>query len=426
MMLHRSQRTILPRKLASLGLALLLPLAVRTEEARITAVLSSPDPVAGVTKVRVLGTASPGARVTHLSIFPDHTAHSFILTSDSAGVYRGGLFVLEELGTYRDVVTDEVTGASATLSYGGTGDFGLTVDSPDQEIKTGEEAKFILTVTSRNRFGGVVVPQANASTAIPGAIFTWSTPRLRVKPGGSALAILRIRTLIETPAGTYRIDVSGSSGSVAHSLDPGLSLAVDPPPPGTITAVFSETHPIVGSTMVTITGKASPGQLVVDTSTFPDGIAHQFVVAVTGRGTYTDGPFQLHQLGTYHDVMLDGYTGAKTEITYLGEGDFSAAVDHASATVAPGTAAQFQVTFKSIGGFGGAVTPAVPDLSRIPGASTAWSAPAVTVRPGDMVAAGLTIKTSPDTPPGTYALTLQGTNGSVTHAVEPQVSLTVR
>jgi hypothetical protein len=49
----------------------------------------------------------------------------------------------------------------------------------------------------------------------------------------------------------------------------------------------------------------------------------------------------------------------------------------------------------------------------------------VTVRSGDTIAAGLTIKTSADTPPGTYPITLQGTNGAVTHAV-PDVKLIVK
>jgi hypothetical protein len=145
---------------------------------------------------------------------------------------------------------------------------------------------------------------------------------------------------------------------------------------------------------------------------------------VTGAGFYTDGPFVLRQLGTYHDVLLDGATGAKIELSYQGVGDFSAAVDQTSRTVARGEEAKFQVTFKSLSGFAGAIKPAVPDLSKIPGATASWSQPAVTVRSGDSIAAGLTIKTSTATPAGTYTLTIAGSNGSVTHASD--ISLTVK
>jgi hypothetical protein len=37
----------------------------------------------------------------------------------------------------------------------------------------------------------------------------------------------------------------------------------------------------------------------------------------------------------------------------------------------------------------------------------------------------LSIKTSPGTPAGTYTITVQGTNGAVTHAVPSDISLTL-
>jgi hypothetical protein len=166
--------------------------------------------------------------------------------------------------------------------------------------------------------------------------------------------------------------------------------------------------------------------MVIDTSTFPDGNTHQFVVRATGAGTYSDGPFVLRQLGTYRDVLLDGATGATVEISYQGTGDFSTAIDRAGESIAPGEEAKFTVTFKSLSGFAGAIAPAVPDVARIPGAAASWSAPAVTVRSGQSIAAGLVIKSSADTPPGTYTITVQGSNGSVTHAVPCALTVTAR
>jgi hypothetical protein len=408
----------------------------------LTAAFAPASPTVGVTEVTITGTASAGAKVIDTSTFPDGSVHIFTVKADAAGVYTDGPFVLQQLGTYHDVVRDDSTGATTAISYSGTGDFRIAVDPAAATITTAEgdfsigvdpthatmraglEARLKVTFASVGGFGGEVVPRLPASSQIPGAAVTWSSPRLKVPPNGSATAVLTILTLVGTTPGTYPIAPQGTSGSVMHALEPAIGLTITPPPPGTITAMFSPDRPIVGVTEVRIQGRASPGQLVVDTSTLPDGVRHDFVVPVTGAGTYSDGPFLLRQLGTYHDVLLDGFTGAKIELSYQGVGDFSAAVDQTSQTVARGQEAKFRVTFKSLSGFAGAITPAVPDLSKIPGATASWSQPFVTVRSGDSIAAGLTIKTSTATPAGTYSVTVAGTNGSVTRASD--ISLTVK
>jgi hypothetical protein len=408
----------------------------------LTAAFSPASPIVGVTKVTITGTATAGAKVIDTSTFPDGSVHIFTVKADAAGAYTDGPFVLLQLGTYRDVLRDDATGASTTISYAGTGDFTIAVDPAAATITTaqgdfsigvdpanatmraGLEARLKVTFTSVGGFGGEVVPLLPASSQIPGAAVTWSSSRLKVPPNGSATAVLTILTLVGTTPRTYPIAPQGTSGSVMHALDPPIALNITPPPPGTITAMFSPDHPIVGVTEVRIQGRATPGQAIVDTSTYPDGVPHDFFVNVTGAGLYTDGPFLLRQLGTYHDVLLDGATGAKIELSYQGVGDFSAAVDRTSQTVAQGEEAKFQATFKSLSGFAGVVKPAVPDLAKIPGATASWSQPAVTVRSGDSIAAGLTIKTSTATPAGTYTLTVAGSNGSVTHASD--ISLTVK
>ena len=408
----------------------------------LTAAFAPASPTVGVTEVIISGRASAGAKVIDTSTFPDGSVHIFAVKADAAGAYTDGPFVLLQLGTYRDVLRDDATGASTTISYSGSGDFTIAVDPAAATITTaqgdfsigvdpanatmraGLEARLKVTFTSVGGFGGEVVPLLPDSSKIPGAAVTWSSSRLKVPPNGSATAVLTILTLVGTTPRTYPIAPQGTSGSVMHALEPAIGLTITPPPPGTITAIFSPDRPIVGVTEVRIQGRATPGQAIVDTSIYPDGVPHDFFVNVTGAGFYTDGPFVLRQLGTYHDVLLDGATGAKIELSYQGVGDFSAAVDQTSQTVARGEEAKFQVTFKSLSGFAGAVKPAVTDLAKIPGATASWSQPAVTVRSGDSIAAGLTIKTSTATPAGTYTLTVAGTNGSVTHASD--ISLTVK
>jgi hypothetical protein len=402
----------------------LLPAADRGES--FTAALAPADPVVGVTQVSIAGRASPGARIIDVSTFPDGNVHVFSATADAAGAYTDGPFVLQQLGIYRDVLHDSATGASTAIAYAGTGDFGVAVEPQGATIRTGGQVRFDVTFTSVGGFGGEVVPELPESSAPPGAAISWSAARVKVPPNGSTTAVLTILTLISTPPGAYAMAAQGTSGSVTHAADPAVALTVTPPEPGTITATLSPARPIVGVTRIRIEGRATAGQMVIDTSTFPDGNTHQFVVRATGAGTYSDGPFVLRQLGTYRDVLLDGATGATVEISYQGTGDFSTAIDRAGASIAPGEEAKFTVTFKSLSGFAGAIAPAVPDVARIPGAVASWSAPAVTVRSGQSIAAGLVIKSSADTPPGTYTITVQGGNGSVAHAVPCALTVTAK
>jgi|GEM_PF-2230557 len=402
----------------------LLPVVAHGEN--ITATLSPADPVVGVTKTSIAGRATPGARVVDVSTFPDGSINVFSATADVAGAYTDGPFVLQQLGTYHDVLHDSVSGASVEIAYTGAGDFSVAVEPPSATITTGGQVRFEVTFNSVGGFGGEVVAQLPEASVPPGAAVTWSTQQVKVPPNGSATAVLTILTLISTPPGTYAMAVAGRSGSVIHAADPPVALTVNAPEPGTITAKLSPANPIVGVTRVRIEGRATAGQMVINTSTFPDGNKHEFVARATGAGTYSDGPFVLRQLGTYRDVLTDGATGATVEITYQGTGDFSTDIDRATSRITPGEEANFTVTFRSLSGFAGAITPVVLDLARIPGATASWSSPAVTVRSGQSIAAGLVIKSSADTPPGTYTITIQGNNGAVTHAVSCEVTVTAK
>ena len=193
-----------------------------------------------------------------------------------------------------------------------------------------------------------------------------------------------------------------------------------------ITAALSPAHPTVGATKVSIKGMASAGATVSDTSTYPDGTVHIFSFKAGSDGTYTDGPFVLQQLGTFHDVLQDRATGASTAISYVGLGDFIVAVDPISRKVAKGQTATYTVTFTGILGFEGTVAPGPLNGLHIPGATAWWAEPLVTVPQKSSGIATLMIRTSSNTPSGTYGnITLRGANGSVVRAAPSKISLTV-
>ena len=391
----------------------------------ISATFSPTRPTVGVTKVSITGKASPGAKLTDTSTFPDGKVRIFSFTANSDGEYIDGPFVLQQLGTYHDVLRDSVTGASIPISYRGMGDFTVAIDPVRQTIASGDAANYTVTFTSLSGFGGIVVPSALNWNKISGAVALWSTPDVKIPPSGSASATLTIQSLKGTLAGTYgKIVFKGASGSVTHAAPSSASLTVAAPRKA-ITATFSPAHPIVGITRAGITGTATAGESVTDVSTFPDGTVHQFSVNVNNAGTYIDGPFLLRQLGTYHDVLRDNATGASLTLSYSGLGDFSVVVDAVSQTVVRGQATSYKVTFTSLDGFEGIVTPTALNLPKIPELTATWPAPSVAVPSNGSASATVTIQTSPNTPVGTYdQITLQSTNGSVAHAAT--VSLTVK
>jgi hypothetical protein len=193
-----------------------------------------------------------------------------------------------------------------------------------------------------------------------------------------------------------------------------------------ITAAISPANPIAGVTTVSITGKASAGATVIDTSTFPDGTIHTFSMKADIDGKYTDGPFFLQQLGTFHDVLRDLVTGDSTNISYAGLGDFRVAVNPASRKGAKGQTVNFTVTFTSVAGFEGTVVPVALHWSQIHGATAWWSEPSIFVPSKRSVSATLMVRTSANTPAGTYGnIIVRGSNGSVTHAAPAKISLTV-
>lgn len=193
-----------------------------------------------------------------------------------------------------------------------------------------------------------------------------------------------------------------------------------------IVAALSPANPIVGVTTVSITGTASAGAAVTDTSTFPDGTDHLFFMKADNNGKYVDGPFMLRQLGTFHDVLQDRASGASTTISYAGLGDFSLAVGSAKQQAAKGETVSFSVTFTSVAAFEGSVVPTALHWSDIPGATAWWTQPSVFVPSRLSASATLMVRTSANTPAGTYEnIIVQGSNGSVTHAAPAKLSLTV-
>jgi protein SCO1/2 len=308
-------------------------------------------------------------------------------------------------------------------SASGEGDFALSVDPGTAMVIAGAETRFTVTFKSIGGFAGSLRPQTLGVEGARGAVGSWSIPAVKVSAGGVSKATFTLLTLLDTPRGEYPIVFQGSSGAVTHQAAT-VTLRVTGPPGNAITAAPHPNSPIVGATNFTISGSATAGGWVKDVSTFPDGSVHYFSSKANGAGSYTGGPGVLKQLGTYHDVLIDTETGGRTAVEYRGVGDFAATIEQPKRTLAPGQTAQFVVTFSSLAGFSGVVTPTVEDVHEFASGAVTWSPVSVYVRPGAPGSARLTIRTDSVTSAATQTVRVKGMNGSVTR-VAPDITLSV-
>jgi hypothetical protein len=323
------------------------------------------------------------------------------------------------LAANANVFADVATGDSVA----GNEDFALTVDPGAVTVIAGGETKFTVSFQSVGGFAGWIRPQTLGIEGAQGAVGSWSIPTVKVSAGGTTKATFTILTLLDTPLGEYPIIFQGVNGSVTHRSGP-VTLRVTGPPQNAISAAFHPGAPVVGATNCAISGNATAGGWVKDVSTFPDGSVHSFSSKANGVGSYTDGPFVLKQLGTYHDVLIDTATGGQTEVVYRGVGDFAATIEEPKRTIVSGRAVEFVVTFSSLSGFAGVVTPTVENTSELANVNVTWSPAAVPVSPGAPGKSRLTVMATTAKSAATLTIRVKGTNGSVAH-VAPDIVLRV-
>jgi hypothetical protein len=184
-----------------------------------------------------------------------------------------GPFVLQQLGTYRGVLHDSVSGTSTPINYSGVGDFTTSVNTLTQTVIQGQSTSYTVTFTSVSGFSGTVVPAALNWSQVPGATASWSPTSVNVPANGSAIASFILNTAASTPAGTYsNIILQGANGSITHAA-PAVSLTVKAPAP-VITLLSPNPVPVSNAVSIGIFG----------TGLQPGGTLH-FTWTVSGGGS---------------------------------------------------------------------------------------------------------------------------------------------
>ncbi|HUZ96486.1 MAG TPA: hypothetical protein VMU57_16410, partial [Edaphobacter sp.] len=332
-----------------------------------------------------------------------------------------------------DQPTQEATNWTAPKT---TGTYTVTCTVSDQAQNSVSLAKKIPVSTSSN-LSVSVAPTTGTVNSTPFTITgTGATPNGTVTaastlPDGTQQSFTTTATssggftfgpFKATEVGTYsEVYSDKTSGAVSNTVTFTVNAAS-----GALTGGITPSNPVVGVTPVTFSGTATPNATVTLNQTAPDQTTAAYTYAANSSGNYSStGTFIVTQLGTYSGVLHDSISGQSKTVTYSGTGDFGASVNTTSQTVTAGGSASYTVTFSSVGGFAGTVTPGAVNAT-VPGATTSWSPQQVTVPSNGSVNATFTIQTSASTTAGTYGnIDLYGQNGSIKRAAN-LVSLTVK
>jgi uncharacterized membrane protein len=325
-------------------------------------------------------------------------------------------------GTYPLTITasDGVNtrSASVTLLVDPIGDFGLTISPSSQTVNQGQNIGYGITVSSSGGFSALV--SLSVSGIPPGATATLNPNSVQ----GSGLVSLAIVPDANTPGGDYTITVTGATGPLVHTatatltiLVPDFSLSATPASQTigvgqstNYTVTFSPINSFAGTVNFTVSGLPAGA-----TPTFnPPSLssAGSTTLSITTNNSTPPGTYPLTITGS------DGTLSHTTSVTLvILAPDFSLSSSPTSQTILVGQSTSYTVTFSPVNNYTGTVSFTV---SGLPAGATP------TFTPGSLSSAGttsLSITTDNTTPPGTYPLTISGSDGTLTRTVS--VSLEV-
>jgi hypothetical protein len=310
-----------------------------------------------------------------------------------------------------------ITGASGPLSHTATvtlvvtSDFSLSAP-PSQTVIAGGSSSYSLPITQLGGFSGQVSFSVSGLPA--GATGTFSA-----NPA-TYFSALSVTTGVNTPAGSYPLTITGTSGTLAHSVTATL-VVTDftlgaTPPSQTVTAGGSSSYTLT----VTPVGAFS-GQVNFSISGLPAGaIGGGFSPnPATGSSTLSLTTSTNTPAGSY-TLTITGTSGTlrhNTTVTLVVTSDFTLASTPPSRAVPAGGSSSYNLTITPVGGFSGQVN---FSISGLPAGATGTFSPNPATG-----SSTLSVTTDPTaTPAGSYLLTITGTSGTLSHTATPTLVVT--
>ncbi len=315
-----------------------------------------------------------------------------------------------------------VTGTSGSLQHSGQvtlnvwasgADFALAASPPAATVVRGDEVYYTVTVTPVSGFYGTVgfgvsgLPSGATASFSPPTVNGSGTTEMRVTAGGS------------TPLGSYPLTITGTSGTLSHTVQVALQVS-SCYPDFALSATLSATV-VRGATarycVVVMSSCGFAGDVALSVSGLPAGTTASFappVVSLDGYGgeysTMTIVTSGSTPAGTY-GLTVTGTSqtqGQRTTndpqmIVVAPTNKFTLSASPVTRTlpiVYGGAQTTYDVTVTPGGGFNGVVSFSLAGMN-------------VTFNPPTVTRSGTTTMTiNSGAPVGTYVLSVMGTSGS--------------
>ncbi|HVB98136.1 MAG TPA: hypothetical protein VNJ12_02240 [Candidatus Dormibacteraeota bacterium] len=352
---------------------------------------------------------------------------SSTLTVTTTASTPAGSYNLTVSGT--DGTRTSTSTISVTVQAAVSSDFTISATPSTAAAAPGSSTSYAVTVggSGTGPFNGTV----NLSVAgVPSRTgTTWSTTSIT----GSGSATLTLSPNRKARQGTYSLTITGTSGSLSHSVAVTFVIGTISTPDFSLSATPSSVTVAPGSVAnysLSISGSGGfTGNVGLTETGLPSGATPTFTpVTVTGgSGSSALGVATSTGLavGTY-PFTVTGTSGSlvhSASLTLVVQqagtgGNFSISISPSSQSVGPKSSTSYTVTVTALNGFTGSVNLSVTGLpSRT---NSSFSSSTIT----GSGTSTLTISTTPKSSAGSYSLTVTGTSGSLTQTAQATLNIT--
>ena len=342
-------------------------------------------------------------------------AGTSVLTITTAATTAQGSYPLSIIGS------DGTIGHTAHVTLVvGNPDFTVAASPTSQTVIQGNSTSYTVTQTALNNYAATV---SYSVSGLPTGATATFTPASLTTSGTTTLAI---GTATTTPGGTYTLTISGTDGTLTHTAS--ITLVVSAVDFSLSASPASQSVNQGNSTSYTVTETGINGYTGTVsysvTAGLPAGASTTFApTSTTGSGTttLTVATLATTPVGNY-TLTISGTDGVITHTTtvtlVVSTPDFSLSVTPSSQTINQGNPTSYTITLNPISGYSGTVT---FGLSGQPAGVSFNFAPPTLTGSGSTV---LNITTATSTVPGTYPLTINASDGTLTHTTSVTLVVT--
>jgi len=303
---------------------------------------------------------------------------------------------------------------------GAAADFAVSSAPSSKSVVAGGSASYSVTLTP---LGGFTDTASFAVSGLPGnAAVSFAPPTVTT----AGMTTMTVTTGGSTPAGTYPLRLTATSGAITHTTS--VSLIVQPPPPDFTISATPSSRTVSQSSTTSYTATISPlqgfkGTVVLTAGTLPAGVTATLgppTIPGTGSSNVSVRTSASTPRGTY-TLTVTGTSGTithSTTMTMIVTGnppDFTVTpVGSASQQVPAGRDATFQIGISPLAGFSGPVALTTNTLSN--GTTTALSPAIVNLNGTTTATASLVVHTAAGKRVH-YDVIVTAAGGGITHTL---------